>query len=88
MEITDTYHWKPQYEVKRYEWGAGDVIYIPPNTIHQHFNASKDKPARALVIKTKPMYMFMNMLFQHLVEPRPTEPAPGAEGYKVRESEE
>jgi len=40
------------------------------------------------VIKTKPMYMFMNMLFQQLVEPRPAEPAPGAEGYRVRETEE
>jgi hypothetical protein len=30
----------------------------------------------------------MNMLFQQLVVPRPTEPAPGAEGYKVREKEE
>jgi hypothetical protein len=28
------------------------------------------------------------MLFQQLVEPRPTTPAPGAESYKVRESEE
>jgi quercetin dioxygenase-like cupin family protein len=46
VEITDTYHWKPQAEVKRYDWEAGDVIYIPPNTIHQHFNASADKPVR------------------------------------------
>ena len=43
VEITDTYHWTPQTEVKRYEWQAGDVIYIPPNTIHQHFNASPDR---------------------------------------------
>src|SRR2546429_2575242 len=28
VEITDTYHWTPQAEVKRYEWEAGDVIYI------------------------------------------------------------
>jgi len=48
VEITDTYHWKPQAEVKRYEWEAGDVIYIPPNTIHQHFNAAQDKPARLI----------------------------------------
>src|SRR5262247_4322426 len=46
VEITDTYHWKPQDEVKRYEWEAGDVIYIPPNVIHQHFNASTDRPVR------------------------------------------
>ena len=48
VEITDTYHWKPQAEVKRYEWEAGDVIYIPPCTIHQHFNADPDRPARLI----------------------------------------
>ena len=48
VEITDTYHWKPQDEVKRYEWEAGDVIYVPPNTIHQHFNADPDRPARLI----------------------------------------
>jgi len=48
VEITDTYHWKPQAEVKRWEWEAGDVIYIPPNTIHQHFNASTEKPVRLI----------------------------------------
>jgi len=63
----------------RYDWQAGDVAIVHNNCVHQHFNASKDKPARALVIKTKPMFMFMNMLFQQLVEPRSTTPAPGAE---------
>ena len=48
VEITDTYHWKPQAEVKRYEWEAGDVIYIPPNTIHQHFNDDPDRPVRLI----------------------------------------
>jgi quercetin dioxygenase-like cupin family protein len=48
VEITDTYHWKPQEEVKRYEWEAGDVIYIPPNTIHQHFNADAERPVRLI----------------------------------------
>ena len=50
VEITDTYHWTPQAEVKRYEWEAGDVIYIPPNTIHQHHNASGDKPVRLISV--------------------------------------
>jgi quercetin dioxygenase-like cupin family protein len=48
VEITDTYHWKPQNEVKRFEWQAGDVIYIPPNTIHQHFNADPEKSVRLI----------------------------------------
>lgn len=48
VEITDEYFWKPQDEVKRFEWEAGDIIYIPPNTIHQHFNANPDKPVRLI----------------------------------------
>jgi gentisate 1,2-dioxygenase len=48
VEITDTYHWRPQQEVKRYEWEAGDVIYVPPNTISQHFNADPDRPVRLI----------------------------------------
>jgi mannose-6-phosphate isomerase-like protein (cupin superfamily) len=72
----------------RYDWKAGDVAIVHNNCVHQHFNASSSKPARALVIKTKPMYMFMNMLFQHQVEPRPSVPAPGGEGFQARESED
>ena len=48
VEITDTYHWEAQAEVKRYEWEAGDVIYIPPNTIQQHFNADAERPVRLI----------------------------------------
>ena len=48
VEITDTYHWTPQDEVKRYEWEAGDVIYIPPNTASQHFNADPQRPVRLI----------------------------------------
>ena len=50
VEITDTYHWKPQEELKRYEWEAGDVIYIPPNTIQQHFNADPERPVRLISV--------------------------------------
>ena len=48
VEITDTYHWMPQEQVQRFEWEAGDVIYIPPNTIHQHFNADPQRPVRLI----------------------------------------
>ena len=88
VDITDVYTWKPQAEVKRYEWEAGDVIYIPPCTIHQHFNADPNKPARALVLKSKPMFLFLNMLFQKTVIPRPTEPEPGGVGFEPRHYEE
>jgi quercetin dioxygenase-like cupin family protein len=57
VEITDRYFWKPQDEVKRFDWEAGDVIYIPPNTIHQHFNADPDRPTRLISA--------INRIFKH-----------------------
>ena len=48
VEITDTYHWEPQKETKRYEWEAGDVIYVPPNTASQHFNSDPGRPVRLI----------------------------------------
>ncbi len=48
VEITDTYHWKAEDEVKRFEWEAGDMIYIPPSTIHQHCNADATRPVRLI----------------------------------------
>ena len=55
VEITTTYHWKPQDKIQKFEWEAGDLIYIPPNTIHQHFNADSTRPAR-LVSATNRIY--------------------------------
>src|SRR6202795_1162759 len=72
------------YEVHdniRYDWKAGDVAIVHNNCVHQHFNADANKPAGALVIKTKPMYLFLNMLFQKTVEERPMDITPEAEGF-------
>lgn len=71
----------------RYDWQAGDVAIVHNNCVHQHFNADPHKPARALVIKTKPMFMFMNMLFQQQVEPRPSVPTPEGAGFEPREED-
>jgi len=72
----------------RYDWKAGDIAIVHNNCVHQHFNASKDKPARALVIKTKPMYLFLNMLFQKTVKERPVDVTPECEGFEAREIED
>jgi quercetin dioxygenase-like cupin family protein len=70
VEITDTYHWKPQDEIKRYEWEAGDVIYIPPNTIHQHFNADPDRPVR-LISAINRVYKFCGLNDLEQIEDAP-----------------
>ena len=72
----------------RYDWKAGDIAIVHNNCVHQHFNASETEPARALVLKTKPMYLFMNMLFQKTVEKRSDVLPPGATNFVVREEEE
>ena len=69
----------------RYEWKAGDIAVVHNNCVHQHNNADDHAPARALVIKTKPMYLFMNMLFQKRVTERPTEPTPTQGDFEPRE---
>jgi len=72
------------HDGNRYDWEAGDVAIVHNNCVHQHNNADSEKPARALVIKTKPMYMFMNMLFQKTVIPRSTEPTEHGVGFEPR----
>jgi uncharacterized RmlC-like cupin family protein len=43
----------PQAEEKRFAWEAGDVVYVPPNTISQHFNADAHRAARIVVITNR-----------------------------------
>ena len=57
VEITDTYFWKPLDEIQRFTYEAGDMIYVPPNTIHQHFNADPNRPLRLI--------SSINRIFKH-----------------------
>jgi quercetin dioxygenase-like cupin family protein len=70
------------HDGKRADWKAGDVAIVPNATVHQHFNADPDRPARAIIIKSKPFFLFMNMLFQDVVEEQPKHPVPGHEEFK------
>jgi quercetin dioxygenase-like cupin family protein len=45
-ELKDKYYWRVSSEPKKFEWEAGDLVIIPVNTVHQHFNADPEKPAR------------------------------------------
>jgi len=58
------------------------------NCVHQHFNADPVKPARALVLKPKPMIMFMNLLFSSPVISAPEGARAGRVGFEPRNYEE
>jgi gentisate 1,2-dioxygenase len=66
----------------RYDWEAGDVAVVENSCVHQHFNDDPNRPARALVIKAKPLYLFMNLIMQEMVDEAPKDPVPGHEGFK------
>ena len=68
-----------------YDWEAGDIAIVHNNCVHQHFNRSTTKPARCLVMKTKPMYLFMNMLFQRSITRSKQEPSPTGQGFQPRQ---
>ena len=65
----------------RYDWKAGDTVIVENSCVHQHFNDDPDKPARALVIKSKPLYLFMNLVMQEVVEEQPKDAIPGHEHF-------
>jgi quercetin dioxygenase-like cupin family protein len=42
-EIADRYYARVAEEPRRIDWARGDVFYVAPNTIHQHFAAEHEK---------------------------------------------
>lgn len=63
---------------------AGDACIVENACVHQHINDS-DEEMVVLVMKAKPLFLFMHMIFQKVVDYPPTEPAPGAEDYRPPE---
>ncbi len=53
FEIGDAYRYVEAAEPRRFEWKAGDVIYIPPCTTHQHVNLDPERPARLIFAQNR-----------------------------------
>lgn len=49
------------HDGKRYPWEAGDAVIVHAGCVHAHFSADPERPARALVINPKPLYMHLNL---------------------------
>jgi quercetin dioxygenase-like cupin family protein len=52
FDCLDKYEWDWETEPKKSEWQRGDFIYIPPFSIHQHFNTGQTE-ARLIVISNR-----------------------------------
>ena len=57
-EMRDDFQWRMADVPQRFEWEAGDWMFIPCNTAHQHFNADGEEPAR-LLCATSRIYKFL-----------------------------
>ncbi len=65
----------------KYPWKAGDVCIVENMCVHQHFNNSPDKPARYVIFKAKPTFIFFHLVFQKTVDLPPKEAKPGFEHF-------
>jgi len=61
------------HDGRRIDWKAGDIMIVENGCVHQHFNDDPDNEATLLVFKAKPLFLFMHLLFQKIVEFPPTE---------------
>ena len=52
-EIADRYYARIAQEPTRSEWDMGAMIYIPANTVHQHFNDDPNEPAFLLCAQNR-----------------------------------
>ena len=70
------------HDRESHDYQAGDACIVQNGCVHQHINLGDDHQL-ALVMKAKPLFLFMHMLFQKVVDYPPPTPAPGGEGYRA-----
>ena len=69
------------HDGRRIDWEAGDALLVENCCVHQHFSDDPDEETIVLIMKAKPLFLFMHLLFQKVVEFPPKEPVPGQEDY-------
>jgi len=53
FDCIDAFEWEWNEEPKKHEWQRGDFIYVPPFTVHQHFNDDPKSEVRLIVISNR-----------------------------------
>ena len=51
----DEFIWEWETTPKKFEWGPGDFIYIPPYCAHKRFNTDPENEARVIVMNSRMM---------------------------------
>ena len=69
------------HDGRRMDWEAGDALLVENACVHQHFSDEPDDESIVLVMKAKPLFLFMHMMFQKVVEFPPKEALPQQRDY-------
>jgi Gentisate 1,2-dioxygenase len=69
------------HDGRKLPWEAGDALIVENACVHQHLSDDPDDETIVLIMKAKPLFLFMHMIFQKMVDFPPKEPAPGQEDY-------
>ena len=67
------------HDGRRIDWKAGEVMFVENGCVHQHF---ADEESVLLVFKAKPLFLFMHLLYQKVVEYPPSTLLEGHEDWK------
>lgn len=73
FDCKEEFVWEWDTTPKRFDWGPGDFIYIPPYCAHKRCNADPETEARVIVVNSRIMKAIGFDWFDQL------EPAPGFE---------
>lgn len=55
FHCADEFIWEWDKEPKRFDWGPGDFIYIPPYCAHKRFSAEGSAETRVIVVNSRMM---------------------------------
>jgi mannose-6-phosphate isomerase-like protein (cupin superfamily) len=74
-------HGHDVHDGRRIDWEAGDALIVENACVHQHINDDPENEVIVLVMKAKPLFLFMHMMFQKVVQYPSKEPKPEQIGY-------
>ena len=64
-EIDDRYYARVAKEPTRWEFSTGDLLYVPHNTVHQHFNSDPKQP---LILLSATNRLYAHLGYDNLVQ--------------------
>jgi quercetin dioxygenase-like cupin family protein len=73
------------HDGRRIDWEPGDALIVENGCVHQHFSDEEQDECIVLVMKAKPLFLFMHMLFQKVSEMPPKERIEGHEDFRPPE---